>query len=171
MQSGTCRDFASHGYIVFTIDHSDGTATYYKSKCGTKSAYYDNTKKLYDFEHRREQISHRVQEVRSLIDEIFSKDFPSKIGMPDVRIDTDKLIIGGHSFGGMTAIHTAKDDPRVKVCGTLDPFLYSHHKEMLEGTFKLPVPSISISTEHFHPSIQKSFPSWDSLKALIKNAK
>jgi cephalosporin-C deacetylase-like acetyl esterase len=96
----------------------------------------------------------RVAEVRALIDEIFSGDLLKKIGLPStVKIDTEKLSIGGHSFGGMTAIHTAKDDPRVKVCGTLDPFLFSHHKEILSGEFVIPVPSISISTEYFHPSV------------------
>ena len=27
-QSGSCRDMASHGYIVFSIDHNDGSAHY-----------------------------------------------------------------------------------------------------------------------------------------------
>jgi Platelet-activating factor acetylhydrolase, isoform II len=54
MQSGTCRDFASHGYIVFTFDHKDGTSSFLRSKCGTKTSYYDNTKKLYDYAHRRD---------------------------------------------------------------------------------------------------------------------
>ncbi|TNV79108.1 hypothetical protein FGO68_gene4215 [Halteria grandinella] len=172
MQSGTCRDFASHGYIVFSLDHKDGTASFYKSKCGTKQAYYDNSKLLYDYEHRREQITIRVKEVRALIDEIFESDFLEKRGFPkSVKIDKEKLVIGGHSFGGMTAIHTAKDDPRVKVCGTLDPFLFSHHKEILAGEFVMPVPSIAISTEYFHPSVRKGFPSWDTLKALFNHAK
>jgi len=28
MHSGTCRDLASHGYIVFAPDHQDGTSSY-----------------------------------------------------------------------------------------------------------------------------------------------
>jgi len=27
-QTGTCRDLASHGYIVFTLSHFDGTANH-----------------------------------------------------------------------------------------------------------------------------------------------
>lgn len=141
MLSGTCKDFASHGFIVFTMDHKDGTASFYKSKCGTKQAYYDNSKILYDYEFRREQIKTRVAEVRALVDELFTTDFAERIGLPKgVKIDTGKLAIGGHSFGGMTAIHVAKDDNRIKVCGTLDPFLFSHHKEILAGDFALSVP-------------------------------
>jgi len=33
-QSGSCRDFASHGYIVFALDHFDGTCYYSKKKSG-----------------------------------------------------------------------------------------------------------------------------------------
>jgi dienelactone hydrolase len=80
MQSGTCRDFASHGYIVFMLDHRDGTASFYERakeelmnpEFGSPGgSYYDNSKVLYDFEHRRDQIQIRVKEVISLIDEIY----------------------------------------------------------------------------------------------------
>ena len=35
--------------------------------------------------------------------------------------------MGGHSFGGMTAILVTKKDKRVKACITLDPWLYAYH--------------------------------------------
>ena len=51
-----------------------------------------------------------------------------KLGFPDgIEIDIKKLIIGGHSFGGMTAIHTALNDDRVSLVATLDPWLYAFH--------------------------------------------
>ncbi len=28
MHSGLCKDMAGHGYIVFSLDHQDGTCTY-----------------------------------------------------------------------------------------------------------------------------------------------
>ena len=34
MHSGTCRDLASHGYIVFSPDHMDLTSSYYESADG-----------------------------------------------------------------------------------------------------------------------------------------
>ena len=52
MHSGTCRDLASHGYIVFIIDHQDGTSSYTVSKDGTER-YYENKHKLYDTQVRR----------------------------------------------------------------------------------------------------------------------
>lgn len=33
-QSGSCRDLASNGYIVFSIDHHDGTCNYSRLKNG-----------------------------------------------------------------------------------------------------------------------------------------
>jgi pimeloyl-ACP methyl ester carboxylesterase len=41
-----------------------------------------------------------------------------------VTIDLDRLIVGGHSFGGMTAIATAHEDPRVKAIFGFDPWLW-----------------------------------------------
>lgn len=36
MNTGTCKDLASHGFIVFTMDHEDGTCSYTKSVDGSK---------------------------------------------------------------------------------------------------------------------------------------
>ncbi len=47
-----------------------------------------------------------------------------------MKFDIDKLVIGGHSFGGMTAIAAANYDRRIKACVTLDPWLYVYHKEI-----------------------------------------
>jgi len=41
--SGTCRDLASHGYIVFALDHRDETSNYVESKDGI-GMYYNNSK-------------------------------------------------------------------------------------------------------------------------------
>ena len=49
-------------------------------------------------------------------------DFP-----PTVKLDFSKLIIGGHSYGGVTAIAVAWRDKRVKACAVLDPWMYVYH--------------------------------------------
>jgi dipeptidyl aminopeptidase/acylaminoacyl peptidase len=57
-----------------------------------------------------------------------------RIGFPEkVSIDMSRLIISGHSFGGITAINIAKEDSRIKLCATLDPWLFAHHEEINEG--------------------------------------
>ena len=45
MHSGTCRDLASHGYIVFALDHNDGTSSYVRTLEG-KEMHYDNMQAL-----------------------------------------------------------------------------------------------------------------------------
>ena len=53
MHTGTCRDLASHGYIVFAIDHKDETSSYTVSSDGKHEIYYNNSYKLYDEEIRK----------------------------------------------------------------------------------------------------------------------
>ena len=43
-------------------------------------------------------------------------------------MDLSKLIVGGHSFGGMTAIEVAQSEKRVKAVFSFDPWLWPRHK-------------------------------------------
>ena len=85
-----------------------------------------------------------MREVRSLIDEISDKHsqlhlLVEKLKFPQgLALNLDKLIVAGHSFGGMTAIDTTKLEPeRVKVCLTMDPWLYCRHGDIL--THRYPI--------------------------------
>ena len=63
----------------------------------------------------------------ALIDEIFKPETlnENKLKFPStIKIENEKIITSGHSFGGMTAIATAQLDNRVRACLTLDPWLY-----------------------------------------------
>ena len=47
------------------------------------------------------------------------------LGFPEwVEFDTSKIVVCGHSFGGITALLTAHQDPRISACLTLDPWTY-----------------------------------------------
>ena len=70
MHSGTAKDFASHGYIVFTMDHRDGTSSFVENKDGFGGQFFDNSRLAYDLDFRRSQIKIREAEVIALIDEI-----------------------------------------------------------------------------------------------------
>jgi len=59
MHSGTCRDLASHGYIVFAPDHMDLTSSYYETADG-QGFYYCNKRDSHDLEYRRGQLELRV---------------------------------------------------------------------------------------------------------------
>ena len=43
---------------MFSIDHKDGTSSYYEDEDGTGHVY-DNSKELLDFDYRRSQIKIR----------------------------------------------------------------------------------------------------------------
>ena len=69
---------------------------------------------VYDLEGRRAQLKIREAEVATLIDEIVhdgGKSMLKRLGFSSkVELDTSRLIIAGHSFGGITAINMAKTD-------------------------------------------------------------
>ena len=83
-------------------------------------------------------------------------------------MDDTKLAVGGHSFGGITAVKTAFLDKRVKACLAFDPWLYLHESDILKGTLKLAVPFISVNSEYFAEICH--FDIWECLKVLVTNS-
>ncbi len=65
--------------------------------------------------------------------------------------------MGGHSFGGMTALAVAERDERIKAVFGLDAWLWCIHERIQCGEFKLNVPQIHIITENFPPLIYEFF--------------
>lgn len=61
-----------------------------------------------------------------LITESTTIDFlQNKLQFPEwLKIDTDKIVVAGHSFGGLTANQVAFIDKRVKCCLTFDPWFF-----------------------------------------------
>lgn len=174
MHTGIYRDFASHGYIVFVLDHRDESCSYVESRDGKNGIYFNNYHVLHDMEFRRPQIQIRIKETKALIDEL-SKDsgkpLLSKIGFPSTySLDLSKLSVAGHSYGGMTVLKVAHEDPRVKLCALLDPWLFIYHKEILSGEVSLSIPVTLISTELFIPYCEGFFPQWDTIKALFRHS-
>lgn len=131
-QSVTCRDMASHGLLVMSIDHFDGTANYSrKQRVPQEPNLYDEKywSSMHDWQDRQiriDQMETRKEECKSLIDALFEDKFPqTELGFEEgVELELDKLIVGGHSFGGMTAIAMSECDERVKATVTLDPWLW-----------------------------------------------
>ena len=66
-----------------------------------------------------------------------------------VQIDTNNIILGGHSMGGMTSIETSKNDNRIKAIFTLDPWLWCRLDEIRNKDYGVSVPQFHIVTEHF----------------------
>jgi cephalosporin-C deacetylase-like acetyl esterase len=110
---------------VFSIDHHDGTANYSVLKNGEQK-YWSSKHDPYDKELRKNQIDIRKGEVINFIDDLYSSSFVTTVLSFDnsVQIDLTKLVVGGHSFGGMTSIAVAHQDERVKAIFGLDPWLW-----------------------------------------------
>ena len=69
------------------------------------------------------------------------------LGFPErVKMDLDRLVCGGHSFGGITGISVTAMDSRVKACVVQDPWLYAYHNEINKGELFLKVPLFTVST-------------------------
>lgn len=156
--SGLCRDFASHGYIVFSLDHCDGSSYYSQKKNGDEFMW----KAQGDFTEKRlyvDRLAVRRREVTDLIDDLYKPDFLQKtLGFPEgVELDLDKLILGGHSFGGCTAIVIANKDPRVKVLYGLDPWLWPIREDLDNGSIHLKIPQHYIITDEFERRCREYF--------------
>jgi hypothetical protein len=52
-------------------------------------------------------------------------------------LDLDKIVMSGHSFGGITALSTSCKDSRIKVCLPLDPWFLPYKDDYL-NVLKLP---------------------------------
>ena len=82
--------------------------------------------------------------MQALIDELFDQELLEVIMKvklrfgSGVKLDLTKLIVSGHSFGGMTAIETAMLEPhRVKMCLTMDPWLYCRNQSIINKTYTM----------------------------------
>lgn len=129
--SGLCKDLASHGYLVIAPSHFDGTAQICKKKDGT-TKFWTSEQPHNSIEFRRENLAQRVSEIQNIVDDIFEAKFCSEtLGFGNsVDLDLESLIMSGHSFGGMTAIQTAHDEPRVKYLAAWDPWLWCVHEDV-----------------------------------------
>lgn len=47
------------------------------------------------------------------------------------------MILGGHSFGGLTAISVAEKDTRIKAIFTFDPWIWARNDDIELGNLKL----------------------------------
>ena len=54
---------------------------------------------------------------------------------PNASMEVDKLIVGGHSFGGMSSAYTAFREERVKALFGFDAWLWAVLAKVLGGKF------------------------------------
>jgi platelet-activating factor acetylhydrolase len=129
MYSLICSELASQGYVVFSIEHGDGTASTFRVPRTQTYLYYSGFPKEDELGKR---IGHRVCEVRvawSILDQINKGEYPTGLEKPDPALylfkgmlDLKKSTIMGHSFGGATAAQICASDSNFQCGISLDPW-------------------------------------------------
>jgi platelet-activating factor acetylhydrolase len=167
---GLYRDWASHGYLVIAIDHADGSNAYTKLKDDTVIEF--NLKPLNDKDLRQSQVKTRSSEIIDLINELETPEFLKQIDDKAI-INMSELVLGGHSFGGMTMIYTAslKLKYKIKTLWVFDPWMFPFHEEIIAGKLCVNVNMSLTNSDKFFECFQNW---WDyklTIKKLIKNNK
>ncbi|WP_433680986.1 alpha/beta hydrolase family protein [Nocardia sp. CA-119907] len=118
--TGLVSDLASRGYVVLAIDHPYEVAVTELAD-GTVATpiedFPDNDAERY----MTEQLEVRRGDLRFVIDQLSR---PEAVGDLAGRLDTDHVAAIGHSFGGVSAVAAAIDDPRIKASVNIDGTLY-----------------------------------------------
>jgi pimeloyl-ACP methyl ester carboxylesterase len=99
----------------------------------------------------------RKEECKTMIDTLFEEKFAqTELGFDDtVELELEKLIVGGHSFGGMTAIAVSECDERVKATVTLDPWLWIIMEKIDNREYKVNNAQCHVVSEGFSPEVEK----------------
>jgi len=115
---------------VFGLNHSNAACLHTINKDG-KEVFYGKYNAPENRPLRLNQMKSREEDLCSIIKELIENDRGKdsllwNASFPDwLKIDTKKIIVSGHSFGGMTAIKSAMiERSSVKACLTFDPWFY-----------------------------------------------
>jgi len=105
------REWASHGYIVFSVDHDE--------------QIYLKWKKYRDFVSVRvPQLEVRKKQIKSALDYVYNPGKIDQLFNRKISLDYDKVFMAGHSFGSATSVTVAHDDSRITAgLILLDPWL------------------------------------------------
>lgn len=133
--SGLLREMASQGFVVYSLDHNDGTAASTFDEKTNETNFYAQ-EDMTDMNLWKERIEVRCEEIKDVLTHIHSK--PKDINN-DIEYDLNRIVIVGHGFGGCTALLAASREPnRISHCVMLDPWLFVLHKEILDDKFCIP---------------------------------
>ncbi|MEU4313739.1 alpha/beta hydrolase [Nocardia sp. NPDC024068] len=109
LASGLAGDLASRGYAVVALDHPGETPGAEASGRVLRGEMPSQ-----DPAYLRTALAHRVEEVRLVLDGL------GALPLVGDRLDTARVAVAGHSYGGQTAVSVAADDPRIRTAVVLD---------------------------------------------------
>ena len=84
-----------------------------------------------------------------------------------MKLDTTKIAVSGHSFGGVTSVLTAHEDPRISACLSIDPWFFPILKNL--DSIKLAKPLLMVNSAKFS-RICNSFDVWKSLHSFFSQS-
>jgi pimeloyl-ACP methyl ester carboxylesterase len=128
------EDLVSHGNIVVAVDHTHGgNGVHFPDGQLVKrdnSRWFTGVDPERNRQAAMEYPRFWAEDTRLVIDLLGAPSSPMQ-GRIMGRVDTDRMIYAGHSFGGITAVYTGMIDPRIKGVVNLDG--------LIAGRYPLPV--------------------------------
>ena len=158
---------ASRGYVVISLDHSydsnltlfpDGRIADYRSDI---TGHPDSAMV------RSKQIKTRALDIGFVLDKIYELENGKVKSKLNGRLDLNKIALGGHSYGGATAVLGSHNYAKIKACLILDAWIN-------------PIPDSVITRGVNVPLLFMGRPNWDNsdyptnydkLKDLMNNSK
>ncbi|GKY92893.1 hypothetical protein MPSEU_000258300 [Mayamaea pseudoterrestris] len=117
---------ASQGYLVLSINHSDGSAPAMMLHDGSVRLYDHNVAKLWSSQdystyvrRRRGQADYRAREFLAAVEAFLALDARDNVDLVKAglsvrdRLDKSNVVFMGHSFGGATALVAATRRPNI----------------------------------------------------------
>ncbi|RKP09017.1 platelet-activating factor acetylhydrolase, isoform II-domain-containing protein [Thamnocephalis sphaerospora] len=176
--SSICGELASHGFVVCAVEHRDGSAVVTSVEKGRHTMPYRRPEDSEDeYQLRRGQIHYRLGEIhcaRELLERINAGDAvdncledrdeeetPGVQGLRFAqqqlrgRLDLDRAVMAGHSFGAATAIEALHETDAPYRCGiALDTWMFPIAKRNDDDnvnavTKPTPAPILAINSHRF----------------------
>ena len=153
--AATVSQLASHGCIVYCINHTDGSASYFKNTLEGKNqdVYYEKYDKVKHKcrigEFRNKQLTTRVKDIQEVVE--FIKEEANNEELP---IDLSKLTALGHGLGGLTALEVCYQNPEVfRLCVALDPNFSAKAEELEDKSdYALSQPLLILTNDEYPDS-------------------
>ena len=158
---------ASRGYVVISPDHSydsnltifpDGRIADYRS---------DITGHPDSVMVRAKQIKTRALDIGFVIDKVYELENGKIVSKLNGKLDLKKIALGGHSYGGATAVLGSHSYEEIKACFILDAWINPIPDTVIAGGIQVPL--LFMGRPNWDDS---DYPTnYDKLEDLIKNSK
>jgi len=165
---------ASHGFIVYALEHRDGSAastqmSEKKNDCLHYETYTNSTPNLAPKRHM--QVAQRVKETELLVEHLKQRyhskktenirsdnlDVDSKTPKetitsdgPVLKPNLSKIVIAGHSFGAATALAAVHKLPAGTFCNSIFLDIWTQPIEDSYRIDRLSIPHMSLISQQFH---------------------